>query len=272
MHNIHQTQLQLDLEESNSTTSLSSEFSDYIVYVDESGTSNFSTSDTNYPVFVLAFCIFHKNYYAREFVPTVQSLKFQYFGHDMVIFHEKEIRKKEPPFTFTSKEKEENFITELHQVLEDSKFILIASVIQKQKVSSQDTTTSAYNVALDLCLEKLYEFLSEKDALKKRTFIIFEARGTKEDRELELEFRRICDAGNKYKLHLPFEITISSKKVNSVGLQIADLVARPVGRHIIDGKGKTNRAFNMLERKFYCKDKKALGENYINYGLNIYPK
>jgi hypothetical protein len=37
-------------------------FSTYIVYVDESGDHSLNTVDENYPVFVLAFCIFHKRH------------------------------------------------------------------------------------------------------------------------------------------------------------------------------------------------------------------
>ena len=37
---------------------MNNEFSDYIVYVDESGDHSLESIDINYPVFVLAFCIF----------------------------------------------------------------------------------------------------------------------------------------------------------------------------------------------------------------------
>lgn len=99
----------------------------------------------------------------------------------------------------------------------------------------------------------------------------FEARGENEDTNLELEFRRICDGDNAFKIPLPFEILIKSKQTNSTGLQFADLVARPIGRHLIDGKRKNNRAFNVLEKKFFCQDRKRLGEEYLGYGLATFP-
>ena len=43
-------------------------FGRYIVYVDESGDHALSSIDNNYPVFVLAFCIFHKGHYAEKVV------------------------------------------------------------------------------------------------------------------------------------------------------------------------------------------------------------
>jgi len=45
-------------------------FSDYIIYVDESGDHGLQTLDSNYPVFVLAFCIFHKRYYSDTVIPA----------------------------------------------------------------------------------------------------------------------------------------------------------------------------------------------------------
>jgi hypothetical protein len=45
------------------------DFSDYIVYVDESGDHGLVNIDTQYPIFVLAFCIFKKS----DYLKTVQD-------------------------------------------------------------------------------------------------------------------------------------------------------------------------------------------------------
>jgi len=47
--------------ESISSIDESSNYSKYIVYVDESGDHSFLSIDQKYPIFVLAFCVFHKN-------------------------------------------------------------------------------------------------------------------------------------------------------------------------------------------------------------------
>lgn len=41
-------------------------FSDFIVYVDESGDHGMQTLDVNYPMFVLAFCVFHKRHTVKR--------------------------------------------------------------------------------------------------------------------------------------------------------------------------------------------------------------
>ncbi|CAC9451571.1 hypothetical protein BSPLISOX_2138 [uncultured Gammaproteobacteria bacterium] len=45
------------------------DFSDYIVYVDESGDHGLVNIDTQYSIFVLAFCIFKKS----DYLKTVQD-------------------------------------------------------------------------------------------------------------------------------------------------------------------------------------------------------
>jgi len=97
----------------------------------------------------------------------------------------------------------------------------------------------------------LYVFLKEKGQHKKQTHVVVGCRGKKEDRELELEFRRICGGNNRLGVDLPFEALFADKKVMSSGLQLADLVARPIGLKTLRPE-QQNRAFEVLKCKFYC--------------------
>ena len=74
-------------------------FSDYIVFVDESGDHSMSSIDETYPVFVLACCLISKRDYMNVVVPAVQRIKFATFGHDAVVLHERDIRKDLGPFS-----------------------------------------------------------------------------------------------------------------------------------------------------------------------------
>jgi len=93
----------------------------------------------------------------------------------------------------------------------------------------------------------------------------------KEDRDLELEFRRICDGANRWGRQLPFAIKFADKKTNSSGLQLADLVARPIGLSVLRPQSP-NRAFEVLKRKFFCKGgRKKLGVDFEGWGLKLFP-
>lgn len=247
-------------------------FSDFIVYVDESGDHGITAIDKEYPVFVLAFCIFYKRHYLHNVVPQLQQLKFDYFGHDLVILHEHEIRKEKGDFTsFKSREEKVQFLTRLTDIIERSNFILASCVIEKNKVRSPMEIGNLYHVALKHCLETLYDLMIEKNQQQLLTHVIVERRGQKEDNELELEFRRICDGENKYQHQLPFKIRMAAKASNSAGLQLADLVARPIGRHVLNPQ-QLNRAFDILKSKFYCEGGRcAVGEGFDQWGLKHFP-
>ncbi len=208
---------------------MDSDFSDFIVYVDESGDHSLGKSiNKEYPIFVLAFCIFAKNDYKTITVPRMKNIKFNFFGHDIINFHEREIRKNSGNFSFLSnKERKNAFLTEISSIIKDSAFSIIASTIEKNKIS--DSKKNPYNIAMKLCLEALYDFLIEKNAQEKTLHLIFEKRGKKEDDDLELEFCRIVNQNNAHKKQYPFKLIFATKHTNSAGLQFADMVARPIG-------------------------------------------
>ena len=248
-------------------------FSDYVVYVDESGDHSLASIDPDYPVFVLALCVFHKRHYAEKIIPAVEKLKFNYFGHDSVVLHEHDIRKQKGDFAFLSHlPKRLEFMRQLSSIMDASNFILIACVVDKTRMSkSEGASTNPYHIALDICLESLRGFLAEKKQDHLQTHVVVECRGKKEDRELELEFRRICDGNNARNRQLPFDVVFADKKTNLAGLQLADLVARPVGLNYIRPT-QANQAFDILKKKFYCDGGRAhVGSGYENVGLMIYP-
>lgn len=248
-------------------------FSDYIVYVDESGDHGLQSIDQNYPIFVLAFCVFNKRHYSENVVSDLQKFKFRHFGHDLVILHDHEIRKEKGDFRFFSSRQHKNdFLNELTHVVETSRFVLISCVIEKCKLThSQVESENPYHLALGLCLEGLHQFLAEKGQENHLTHVVVEKRGRREDDEMELEFRRFCDGQNYLNQKFNFEVRFADKKANSAGLQLADLVARPIGLHILK-PDQNNRAFETLKKKFYCQGgRQSAGSGYKNWGLKSFP-
>jgi len=187
--------------------------------VDESGDHILHGNDASYPIFVLAFCIFHKKHYSEQVVPAVEKFKFKHFGHDQVVLHENEIRKEKGQFkSFRNRQEKNEFLGELTEIIDDHNFILVSCIIDKNKLAdSSDAESDLYHLALAACVESLYQFLKEKGEEDKITHVVVECRGKKEDRELELEFRRVCDGKNSLGRRFPFEIIFSDKKAMSSG-------------------------------------------------------
>ena len=139
-------------------------FDDYIVFVDESGDHGLESVDSNYPVFILAFCLFPKTIYAESVAPAILKFKFKYFGHDQVILHEHDIRKAKGPFNILqNKNTRAPFMNDLNSRVEQSQFELVASAIRKDKLNRQySTPENPYHIALGFGLERIFlhlEFL-----------------------------------------------------------------------------------------------------------------
>ena len=81
------------------------------------------------------------------------------------------------------------------------------------------------------------------------THIIVESRGKIEDQDLESTFRKLSYAAWLHHPY-PFDIRFASKKTNSCGLQIADLVAHPIVKHIVR-KDQPNKAFEIVREKIF---------------------
>jgi hypothetical protein len=243
------------------------EYSDYVAYVDESGDHSLASIDDHYPIFVLCFCVFLKRHYSEQVIPALKMLKFNTFGHDMVILHEQDLRRKTEAFRMMNKEKREVFLSALEQLISGSDFTLFSSIIDKRKLKKENIQdTHVYHLAMQLGLEKLYRFMQSKDQDSRITHIVCEARGRIEDRELELEFLRVCSGHNSMQQSLPFQLILADKKTNSEGLQFADLAARPIGLSTIR-PGQFNRAYNILEKKFHRNGEGVVG----GYGVSLYP-
>lgn len=243
------------------------ETSEYIIYVDESGDHGLLAVDAQYPVFVLSFCIFRQDEYANKVVPTITQLKFAHFGHDMVVLHERDIRKRYGAFARFSLEARDIFLQSLNEIIEAMPFTLIAVVINKIKLRTQyQIPQNPYNIALRYGLERAFLFLNERHQSANPTYVIFEARGKKEDADLELEFRRACSGQNSCKRNLPFEVVFASKHCNSVGLQIADMTARPIGLSILRPE-QQNRAMEIIKQKL----RRSESGRVEGYGLKVFP-
>ena len=140
---------------------------------------------------------------------------------------------------------------------------IVASVINKNKLSG---SVDLYALALRFCLESVMLFLKENGQEDKLTHIIFECRGAREDKDLELEFRRLCDKGGQFGKIDYLDILFVDKKANLAGLQIADLMARPIGLNALR-PDQNNRAYEVIKNKFWSN-----GDGKIEgFGLKVFP-
>jgi hypothetical protein len=138
------------------------EFSDFIIFADESGDHGLVSIDPHFPVFVLAFCLFSKEDYLTQTVPDVLRFKFKHFGHDQVILHEHDIVKNKGPFVMLRDASiREPFLADLSTLVADAPMTIVASVIDKEKYRKwYSDPVSPYHVSMSFGLERLFLHLN----------------------------------------------------------------------------------------------------------------
>ncbi len=235
------------------------EYSDFIVFADESGDHGLDSIDPQFPVFALAFCVVRVDECINSIVPEMQRLKFSTWGHDSVVLHEHEIRKSEKGFASfrTDPLRRERFMADLSAVTQKARMNVISSVIDKNQLAGEfEIPDSPYEIALLFCMELLLTHLLNEGQIGKTVHIVFESRGKREDKDLDLEFRRIRvnQGGWGYRnmdfTQINFEPLFVSKSANSIGLQLADLVARPIALSVLR-PNQRNKAYETIKSKIH---------------------
>lgn len=242
------------------------------MFIDESGHHNLDphTIDPKYPIFVLCGCIFEeKNYYKA--VKKLNQLKLTFFGSEKIIFHTLEMTRpskyKQNKFAkLINAGFRKKFYKALNNFLEEIEFVLVSCIIKKQAhlekygVTALDPYLLSFNILLD-------EFIAELPYDEKGR-IIAERRNDNLDNQLELAWLNLKINGTENIKGSDIKEKIESlsmipKSANEAGLQIADLVANPVGRFVLKIK-KTESGheviYKILENKFRRK------------GLTVLPK
>jgi hypothetical protein len=231
-------------------------YGDYLIFVDESGDHGLLTIDEKSPFFALVFVLIKKSDYIEKIAAQFQKLKFQYFGHEQVILHERDIRKESGIFAAlrANRELRERFLEDLTNLIEASSFHFFSSVIDKNNLLKRyKNPHNPYEISMLFCMEKSLEFLLKNNQKGKKISVIIESRDKELNKGLELEFRRICDnqatlkSSSDFK-KIDFELVFADKKSNSTGLQIADLIARPIALSKLRN-GQSNRAYQAIMHK-----------------------
>jgi hypothetical protein len=223
--------------------------SDYIAYFDETGDHGLDNIDPAFPVFVLCGWVFKIEDYLHKECPAFCAIKFNYFGHDALVFHSRDIRKRQGAFQIlTNNQRRSDFMADISDYFESSSGTLIAAGINKTRLTQQYAyPNNPYSMSLLFCLERIYAHLRHLNQTDRTLTCVFEERGKAEDKLLAMEFTRICAGDNQWG-PLPFQMVFANKLANMPGLQVADLAAYPIARKILNPK-KSNPAYDSLRKK-----------------------
>ncbi|MGB1283614.1 MAG: DUF3800 domain-containing protein [Polaribacter sp.] len=241
----------------------------YYLFLDESGDHGLKKIDENFPIFLLCGILISEENYkiVRE---KINKIKLEFWNNNNVIFHSRDIRKCNNEFQILFDLKiKKRFYESINSLISTDNYKIISSSISKLAFIKKygKLENDVYEIALSFVLERTIFCLDDfKDCTELE--IIIEKRGKKEDLKLAKHIQKLTQVGTYYVTperikKLGFKTRFSWKKENINGLQLADLIAYPTARYILNPKG-VHLSFNIFKHNFYTKNGKT-------YGLKKFP-
>lgn len=241
-------------------------------FLDETGDHGLGFVDENFPIFLLAGCLFETAEY-EKISREINAFKKDFFKTTEVILHSRDIRKCDGAFQILfDLELKKRFYERLNAIIAGANFIAIAVAIDKKRHIEKygAIADNPYTICLSYILERLV-FCTDQNSTPSTVSIIIEKRGKKEDKQLLAHYNSVIDKGTYHVIASRFkqritDFTMMSKRDNNVGLQIADLCAYPIARHVLNSE-EPYIPFEIIE------DKLRKGDNgkIEGYGLKVFP-
>lgn len=224
-----------------------------VMFLDESGDHNLTAIDPQYPVFVLGGVIVEQAYAEGELEEQMRRFKRELFGRDDFILHTADIARIRGVFArLLDPAFRAHFFRRLNDLMRGLEYRVVACAIRKDAHSERYglTAIDPYMLSLNVLVERFCFEIGDRRA---GGVIVAEKRDSTLDHELELAWLNLRIQGTRYQRAKTIEKRISAlvtrdKRANIAGLQLADLVVSPIGRHVI---GKPAREdWVIVETKF----------------------
>jgi len=241
-----------------------------ILFLDESGDHSLGIIDPQYPMFVLGGVIMDAEYAWTQLEEKLNAFKVELFGRTDIILHTSDISRNRNGFErMKESEFRKLFYERLNKLMSGLEYQVVACAIRKDDHAARYGmgAVDPYMLALHVLVER---FCFEIGNVEEGGLIVAEKRNPTLDHELELAWLNLKIRGTDFLAAKDIEKRIEDlrtqdKKKNIAGLQLADLVVSPIGRHVL---GKCDQEdFRIIKEKFR-KDKKG---NHKGYGLVVLP-
>ena len=241
-----------------------------VLFLDESGDHNLTVIDDNYPVFVLGGVIVDDDYADGPLTDALDDFKERMFGRTDLVLHTADIVRNRSGFEqLRDTDVRSRFYIELNSLMQELPYEVVACAFHKKDYFQRygANAIDPYRLGLHVMVELLCSTVGPGAG---RGAIIAEKRGESLDRDVEDTWRMLRARGSRYTEADVIRESIEAfelrdKKENIAGLQLADLVVSPIGRHIMGKPDKSD--WQIVEEKF----RRGPDGCINNYGLFIFP-
>ena len=246
-----------------------------VLYLDESGDHNLNLKKIGrgYPFFVLGGVIVERSYVRDVIEPRMQEFKQQFFGRDDVILHTVDMGRSDGDYAFLANpDVRSSFYIELNRMLVEFEYKVVACVIDKfwHVIKYGKNAADPYMYSLDILVERFCTELGEE---LDGGFICAEKRNPSLDHDLMHAWEELRTVGTDFVTAKQINdrivgLDLRDKKPNLAGLQLADLVVTPIGRHVAKRPPKADQVqWSVVESKF----RRRSNGNYSGVGLVVRP-
>lgn len=241
----------------------------YYLYIDECGDHNLANFDEQFPIFTLCGVIVRED--KRLWLENeVQTLKQDFWGNQYTILHSRDIRKCQKGFEILfDLEVKKKFYERVNTILgTEGVYVIVACAILKEPyIRNYGRMNDVYAHSLSFVLERTVFYLDSLDEKDVELHTVVEMRGKKEDEKLRSFYMQLLDKGTYWVTTERLKqyaktFSLLPKKANVIGLQIADLVAYPITRHILDSN-EPNLAYDTIKNNIYSENMKQIGIKLI---------
>lgn len=242
-----------------------------VLFLDESGDHNLEVIQAQYPMFVLGGVIMDKAYAEGELTRELNAFKQEMFGRADIILHTADITRNKEGFERMKETAfREEFYAKLNKLMQRLQCTVVACAIRKGEHMARYGVAALdpYLLSLNVLVER---FCFEIGNVAGGGVIVAEKRDATLDHELEIAWLNLKVKGTDFVPAKDIEqriigLNLRAKSENIAGLQLADLVVSPIGRHVLGKRDKED--YRIIESKFRRNRK---GE-YAGFGLVILPK
>lgn len=240
----------------------------YYLYIDECGDQNLENFNPLFPVFTLCGVLVSKEN-KKRIEDDFNALKREFWNDEDVIIHSRDIRRCKSEFLILlDPEIKGRFYTRVNQILSHNEaYVVVACTILKEPfIRLFSNAEDVYGLSLAYLLERSIFCVDDMES-DATIDVIFEKRGRIEDRNLIKFYNGLRVTGTKWVEAQRLQQRISafmarSKKDNIVGLQIADLIAYPIARKVLNPDAP-NPAFEIIKPSIYSSNGMPLGFKVI---------
>ena len=241
-----------------------------VLFLDESGDHNLSVIDPSYPMFVLGGVIVDKEHADGPLTDAFDDFKRRMFGRTDIVLHTADIIRNRNGFErLQNAEIRAHFYDELNSLMRELRYEVVACVIRKYDYVQHygANAIDPYLLALRVMAELL---CNDADSEGNSSAIVAEKRGEPLDRDVLNTWSIIKARGSLYAEADVIQdriqtLELRDKQDNIAGLQLADLVVSPIGRHSLGKHGKED--WQIVQQKF----RRGPNGDTANYGLITIP-